>query len=40
MFPHQYYIGFFIQNQIYQTHVVLSVEIQHGKHENLWFETQ
>jgi hypothetical protein len=40
MFPHQYPTTFFAHNSIFQTYVVLGVEIQNGKHENLWFETQ
>jgi hypothetical protein len=31
---------FFIQNWIYQTFVVLSVEIQNEKQENIWFKIQ
>jgi len=31
---------FFIQNWIYQTFVVLNVEIQNEKQENIWFKIQ
>jgi hypothetical protein len=40
MFPRQYPTIFSIQNSISQTSVILGVEIQNGKHENLWFKTQ